>query len=144
MVTGFLYISCGKRNLNHSDFVIILRGLTEYLYKHYLDDTGFDFWQGKRYVYLLRNIDVRTMESTSLVFTGYLVFLPWELGRQREKLSSYTYSFCNIYTFQRDTQCCSTDCLLMHTCQFCMFRTVTVHLQELLFRCCMCSLWHVL
>ena len=29
----------------------------------------------------------------------------------------------NIYTFQRDTQCCSTDCLLMHGCQLYMFRT---------------------
>ena len=48
-----------------------------------------------------------------------------------------------IYTFQRDTQCCSTDCLLMHRCQLHMFRTVTVHPQELLFRCCMCRLWYV-
>ena len=49
----------------------------------------------------------------------------------------------NIYTFQRDTQCCSTDCLMMHRCQLYMFRTVTVHPQELLFRCCMCRLWYV-
>ena len=48
-----------------------------------------------------------------------------------------------IYTFQRDTQCCSTDCLLMHRCQLYMFQTVMVHPQELLFRCCMCRLWHV-
>ena len=41
--------------------------------------------------------------------------------------------FCNIYAFQRDTQCSSTDCLLMHRCQLYMFRTVTVHPQELLF-----------
>ena len=34
----------------------------------------------------------------------------------------------NIYTF-RDKQCSSTDCLLMHRCQLCMFRTVTVHPQ---------------
>ena len=33
---------------------------------------------------------------------------------------------CNIYTFQRDTQCSSTDCLLMLRCQLYMFRTVTV------------------
>ena len=26
--------------------------------------------------------------------------------------------FCNIYTFQRDTQCGSTDCLLMLRCQY--------------------------
>ena len=51
--------------------------------------------------------------------------------------------FCNIYTFQRDIQCSSTDCLLMHRCQLYMFRTVTVHPQELLFRCCMCRLWYV-
>ena len=51
--------------------------------------------------------------------------------------------FCNINTFQRDTQCCSTDCLLMHRCQLYMFRTVTVHPQEFLFRCCMCRLWYV-
>ena len=51
--------------------------------------------------------------------------------------------FCNIYTFQQDTHCCSTDCLLMHRCQLYMFRTVTVHPQELLFRCCMCRLWYV-
>ena len=49
----------------------------------------------------------------------------------------------NIYTFQRDTQCSSTDWLLMHRCQLYMFRTVTVHPQELLFRCCMCRLWYV-
>ena len=51
--------------------------------------------------------------------------------------------FCSIYTFQRDTQCSSTDCLLMLRCQLYMFRTVTVHPQELLFRCCMCRLWYV-
>ena len=50
---------------------------------------------------------------------------------------------CNIYTFQRDTQCCSTDCLLMHRCQLYMFRTGTVHPQEFLFRCCMCRLRYV-
>ena len=50
--------------------------------------------------------------------------------------------FCNIYTFQRDTQCSSTDCLLMRRCQLYMFRTVTVHPQELLFRYCMCRLWY--
>ena len=53
---------------------------------------------------------------------------------------SYT---CNIYTFQRDTHCCSTDCLLMLRCQLYLFQTVTVHPQELLFRCCMCRLWYV-
>ena len=50
--------------------------------------------------------------------------------------------FCNIYTF-RDTQCSSTDCLLMHRCQLYMFRTIMVHPQELLFRCCMCRLGYV-
>ena len=43
-----------------------------------------------------------------------------------------------------NTQCCSTDCLLMHRCQLHMFRAVTVHPQELPFRCCMCRLWYVL
>ena len=51
--------------------------------------------------------------------------------------------FCNMYTFQRDTQCCNTDCLLMHRCQLYIFRTVMVHPQELLFRCCTCRLWYV-
>ena len=51
--------------------------------------------------------------------------------------------FCNIYTFQRDTQFSSTDCLLMLRCQLYMFRAVTVHPQELHFRCCMCRLWYV-
>ena len=51
--------------------------------------------------------------------------------------------FFNIYTFQRDTQCSSTDCLLMHRCQLYMFQTVMVHPQELLFRCCICRLWYV-
>ena len=49
-----------------------------------------------------------------------------------------------ITIFQRDTQCSSTDCLLMLRCQLYMFRTVTVHPQELLCRCCMCRLWYVL
>ena len=35
-------------------------------------------------------------------------------------------------------------CLLVLRCQLYMFRTVTVHTQELLFRCCMCRLWYVL
>ena len=52
--------------------------------------------------------------------------------------------FCNMYTFQRDTQCCSTDCLLMLRCQLYMFRTVTFHPQELLFRYCMCRIRYVL
>ena len=51
---------------------------------------------------------------------------------------------CNIYTFQRDTQCSCTDCLLILRCQLYMFLTVTVHHQELLFRCCMCRLRYVL
>ena len=34
-------------------------------------------------------------------------------------------------------------CLLVLRCQLYMFRTVTVHPQELLFRCCMCRLWYV-
>ena len=45
---------------------------------------------------------------------------------------------CGIYTFQRDTQCSCTDCLLILRCQLYMFRTITAHPQELLFRCCMC------
>ena len=54
------------------------------------------------------------------------------------------YHFCNIYTVQQDTQCSCTDCLLMLRCQLYMFRTVTVRLQELLCRYCMCRLWYVL
>ena len=53
------------------------------------------------------------------------------------------YIYIGVYTFQRDTQCCRTDCLLTHRCQLYMFRTVTVHPQELLIRCCMCRLWYV-
>ena len=54
------------------------------------------------------------------------------------------YHFCNIYTVQRDTQCSCTDwVLLVLRCQLYMFRTVTVHPQELLFRYCMCRLWYV-
>ena len=34
-------------------------------------------------------------------------------------------------------------CLLVLRCQLYMFRTVTVHPQELLFSCCMCRLRHV-
>ena len=57
------------------------------------------------------------------------------------KKNSIHWSY--IYTFQRDTQCSSTDCLLMLRCQLYMFQTVTVHPQELLFRRCMCRLWYV-
>ena len=35
-------------------------------------------------------------------------------------------------------------CLLVLRCQLYMFRTVTVHPQELLCRYCMCRLWYVL
>ena len=34
--------------------------------------------------------------------------------------------------------------ILILRCQLYMFRTVTVHPQELLFKCCMCRLWYVL
>ena len=75
-------------------------------------------------------------------------FVPHEPANLTSLISNLTLegpciTFCNIYTFQRDTQRCSTDCLLMHRCQLYMFRTVTVHPQELLFRCCMCRLWYV-
>ena len=69
----------------------------------------------------------------------------WQLSTFRVEIPAFILlvifvnSFiCNLYTFQRDTQCCSTDCLLMHRCQLYMFRTVKGHPQELLFRCCMC------
>ena len=62
----------------------------------------------------------------------------------RHDIGRSVYHFLQyIYTF-RDTRCCSTDCLLMHRCQLYMFRTITVHPQQLLFRCCMCRLWYVL
>ena len=35
-------------------------------------------------------------------------------------------------------------CLLVLRCQLYVFRTVTVHPQELLFRYCICRLWYVL
>ena len=60
----------------------------------------------------------------------------------RDKESSVNF-LCGINTFQRDTQCSCTDCLLILRCQLYMFRTVTVHPQGLLFRCCMCRLWYV-
>ena len=63
-------------------------------------------------------------------------------GRAIKKWVIIGQTLKHIYTF-RDTQCCSTDCLLMHRCQLYMFQTVTVHPQELLFRCCMCRLWYV-
>ena len=69
----------------------------------------------------------------------------WECDWWMFRLSvniTITTNICNIYTFQRDTQCSSTDCLLMLRCQLYIFRPVTVHLQELLFRCCMCRLWY--
>ena len=85
--------------------------------------------------------------SLCLVFpsTFWYTYLPhvprissfFDIGRS-------VYHFCNIYTFQRDTQCSSTDCLLVLRCQLYMFRTVTVHPQELLFRYCTCRLWYVL
>ena len=60
----------------------------------------------------------------------------------------YIYIYIYTHTFQRDTQCSSTDCLLMHRCQLYTFQTVTVHPQGLLpfffLRCCMCRLWYVL
>ena len=78
--------------------------------------------------YNFENIDSHNIMKllTQLTFEGPCIF------------------FCNIYTFQQDTQCSSTDCLLMLRCQLYMFRTITVHPQELLFRCCMCRLWYVI
>ena len=67
----------------------------------------------------------------------------WPIYTENLPLEGPCIIFCNIYTFQRDTQCSSTDGLLMLRCQLYMFRTVTVHPQELLFRCCMCRLWYV-
>ena len=56
----------------------------------------------------------------------------------------HTHTHTHTHTFQRDTQCSCTDCLLILRCQLYMCRTVTVHPQELLCRCCMCRLWYVL
>ena len=67
----------------------------------------------------------------------------WPIYTENLPLEGPCIIFCNIYTFQRDTQCSSTDGLLMLRCQLYMFRTVTLHPQELLFRCCMCRLWYV-
>ena len=91
---------------------------------------GSDYrWQGKVRGY-------RSICSNRRCFK--LIFLlDIDIGRSVYLFLKY------IYTFQRDTQCCSTDCLLMLRCQLYMFRTVTVHSQELLFRCCMCRLWYV-
>ena len=55
-----------------------------------------------------------------------LIYIFLDIGRSVYHFLQY------IYTFQRDTQCCSTDWLLVHRCQLYMFRTVTVHPQELL------------
>ena len=90
-----------------------------------------------------RNQNVcRFPQQTIMMMPGnaYIYFLNMlfvlDIGRSVYHFLQY------IYTFQRDTQCCSTDCLLMHRCQLYMFWTVTVHPQELLFRCCMCRLWY--
>ena len=83
----------------------------------------------------------------SYAFTWFTVFT--ENKMTQNYFSGFEISFSvktflsNIYTFQRDTWCSSTDCLLMLRCQLYTFRTVTVHPQELLFRCCMCRLWYV-
>ena len=66
-----------------------------------------------------------------------------ERERQTLDIGRSVYHFYNIYTVQLDTQCSCTDCLLILRCQLYMFRTVTVHPQELLFRYCMCRLWYV-
>ena len=58
------------------------------------------------------------------------VFRFLEHGRKNQKRENV-----NIYTFQQDTHCRSTDCLLILRCQLYMFRAVMVHPQELLFRC---------
>ena len=84
--------------------------------------------------------------------TWYCDALEQRLLQWKSNKASYMYLrlegpciiFCNMYTFQRDTQCSCTDCLLILRCQLYMFRTVTVHLQELLCRYCMCRLWYVL
>ena len=53
--------------------------------------------------------------------------------------------FCNIYIHSNEIHnvVALFKCLLVLRCQLYMFRTVTVHPQELLFRCCMCRLWYV-
>ena len=72
------------------------------------------------------------MEEFSFVFRGKSTDVA-NLEGYEPDIGRSVYHFCNIYTFQRDTQCSSTDCLLMLRCQLYMFRTVTVHPQELLF-----------
>ena len=77
------------------------------------------------------------------------ISLYWFVGSSarleiRNRPPGQLIDFYNICTFQRDTQCSCTDCSLILRCQLYMFRTVTVHPQELLFRCYMCRLWYVL
>ena len=90
-------------------------------------------------------LNVFTRDEHNIRGMNHILFQMWnnvtelDIGRSVYHFLQYIY----IYTFQRDTQCSSTDNLLMHGCQLYMFRTVTVHPQELLFRCCMCRLWYV-
>ena len=95
---------------------------------------------------------VYAIEWYTLLWLSCLNTIEWhnmqvEIGRSTYHFSQYIYIYIHThtytYTFRRDTQRCSTDCLLMHRCQLYTFRTVTAHPQELLFRCCMCRLWYV-
>ena len=81
--------------------------------------------------------------TRKLAFTKFRYFTPAptvrqyianHIGKQKYDQHRQHRHFQYIYTFQRDTQCSCTDCLLILGCQLYMFRTVTVHPQELLLR----------
>ena len=73
---------------------------------------------------------------------NYAIVTPSHKNGDSHLISNYRPISIYIYTSQRDTQRSSTDCLLMLRCQLYIFRTVTVHPQEPLFRCGMCRLWY--
>ena len=96
----------------------------------------------KKYIVRARGKKFRPHLTFKIIFRNGVLRVRYEDGKNLI-LEGPCIIFCNIYTVQRDTQCSSTECLLMHRCQLYMFRTVTVHPQELLCRCCMCRLWYV-
>ena len=80
--------------------------------------------------------------STVLLRVHLIYDLNHSLKNKEKNLYIYIYM---VYTHSNEIHnvVALIKCLLILRCQLYMFRTVTVHPQELLCRHCMCRLWYV-
>ena len=112
--------------------------------------SSFRILEGERGFPLLKNVltSSRAYPSSSSMGTGFFkgVKRPGTLNLITESIHLSLEGPCIIFAIyihsnEIHNAVALVKCLLVLRCQLYMFRTVTVHPQELLFRYCTCRLW---